>query len=348
MIGVIGVIISLILLIMLAYKGWSVILIAPILALIASVFVIFEGGDFHMMAIYTETYMPNLASYVKANFPIFLLGAVFGKVMDLSGCAKSIAETIVAKAGRGKELWAVVLSCAIITYGGVSLFVAAFAIYPIGAALFRETDIPKRLLPPAIALGAFTFTMTAIPGTPQIQNTIPMAYFGTDTFAAPVLGIVAALIMLLGGMFWLTLRLKKAKEAGEGYGDHPNENLADIDISKLPPFAIAITPILAVLVLNLILSKFVLPGMEHAYLEEKYNTTYSAVGGTWALVIALVIGILLTVVLNRSRFEKGIVESLKEGANSSPVGNHEYRFRGRLRKRYQDTSCLRAFGGGLT
>ena len=104
------------------------------------------------------------------------------------------------------------LSCAIITYGGVSLFVAAFAIYPIGAALFRETDIPKRLLPPAIALGAFTFTMTAIPGTPQIQNTIPMAYFGTDTFAAPVLGIVAALIMLLGGMFWLTLRLKKARE----------------------------------------------------------------------------------------------------------------------------------------
>ncbi len=317
MIGVIGVIISLILLIMLAYKGWSVILIAPILALIASVFVIFEGGDFHMMAIYTETYMPNLAAYVKANFPIFLLGAVFGKVMDLSGSAKSIAETIVAKAGRGKELWAVVISCAVITYGGVSLFVAAFAIYPIGAALFRETDIPKRLLPPAIALGAFTFTMTAIPGTPQIQNTIPMAYFGTDTFAAPILGIIAALIMLLGGMFWLTLRLKKAKEAGEGYGDHPNENLADIDISKLPPFAIAITPILAVLVLNLILSKFVLPGMEHAYLEEKYNTTYSAVGGTWALVIALVVGILLTVVLNRSRFEKGIVESLKEGANSS-------------------------------
>ena len=159
--------------------------------------------------------------------------------------------------------------------------------------------------------------MTAIPGTPQIQNTIPMAYFGTDTFAAPVLGIVAALIMLLGGMFWLTLRLKKAKETGEGYGEHPNENLADIDISKLPPFAIAITPILAVLVLNLILSKLVLPGMEHAYLEEKYNTTYSAVGGTWALVIALVVGILLTVVLNRSRFEKGIVESLKEGANSS-------------------------------
>lgn len=317
MIGVIGVVISLILLIYLAYKGWSVILIAPVLALIASVFVIFEGGEFHMMATYTETFMPNLAAYVKANFPIFLLGAVFGKVMDLSGSAKAIAEFIVEKIGKGKELWAVVLSCAVITYGGVSLFVAAFAIYPIGAALFRESDIPKRLLPPAIALGAFTFTMTAIPGTPQIQNTIPMAYFGTDSFAAPILGIVAALVMLLGGMFWLTTRLKKAKAAGEGYGDHPNENLTNIDISKLPPFSTSIIPIIMVILVNLICSKWLLPSMDSAYLETDYGTTYSAVGGTWALVIGLVVGIVLVVLFNYKRFEKGIVESLKEGANSS-------------------------------
>ena len=317
MIGVIGVVISLILLIYLAYKGWSVILIAPVLALIASVFVIFEGGEFHIMATYTETFMPNLASYVKANFPIFLLGAVFGKVMDLSGSAKSIAEFIVEKLGHGKELWAVVLSCAVITYGGVSLFVAAFAIYPIGAALFRESDIPKRLLPPAIALGAFTFTMTAIPGTPQIQNTIPMAYFGTDAFAAPILGIVAALIMLLGGMFWLTTRLKKAKAAGEGYGDHPNENLTNIDISKLPPFITSIIPIVMVILVTLVCSKWILPSLDSSYLESDYATTYSAVGGTWSLVIGLVVGIVLVVIFNYNRFEKGIVESLKEGANSS-------------------------------
>ena len=317
MIGVIGVVISLILLIYLAYRGWSVILIAPVLALIASVFVIFEGGEFHIMATYTETFMPNLASYVKANFPIFLLGAVFGKVMDLSGSAKSIAEFIVEKLGHGKELWAVVLSCAVITYGGVSLFVAAFAIYPIGAALFRESDIPKRLLPPAIALGAFTFTMTAIPGTPQIQNTIPMAYFGTDAFAAPILGIVAALIMLLGGMFWLTTRLKKAKAAGEGYGDHPNENLTDIDVSKLPPFITSIIPIVMVILVTLVCSKWILPSLDSSYLESDYATTYSAVGGTWSLVIGLVAGIVLVVIFNYNRFEKGIVESLKEGANSS-------------------------------
>ncbi len=317
MIGIIGVVISLALLIYLAYKGWSVILIAPVLALIASVFVIFEGGEFHLMATYTETFMPNLASYVKSNFPIFLLGAVFGKVMDLSGSAKAIAEFIVAKLGRGKELWAVVISCAIITYGGVSLFVAAFAIYPIGAELFRESNLPKRLLPPAIALGAFTFTMTAIPGTPQIQNTIPMSFFGTDAFAAPILGIVAALIMLFGGMFWLNSRLKKAVAAGEGYGDHPNENLADIDVSKLPPFSTSIIPIIMVIVVNLACSKWILPSMDSAYLESEYGTTYSSVGGTWALVIGLIVGIVLVVIFNFKRFEKGVVESLKEGANSS-------------------------------
>lgn len=317
MIGVLGVIISLVLLIYLAYKGWSVILIAPVLALIASIFVIFDGGEFHLMATYTETFMPNLAAYVKTNFPIFLLGAVFGKVMDLSGSAKAIAEFIVEKIGKGKEIWAVVLSCAVITYGGVSLFVAAFAIYPIGAALFRESDIPKRLLPPAIALGAFTFTMTAVPGTPQIQNTIPMAFFGTDSFAAPILGIVASCVMLFGGMFWLTTRLKKAKAAGEGYGDHPNENLTNIDVSKLPRFSTSIIPIIMVIVVNFICTKWILPSMDSAYLESEYGTSYSAVGGTWALVIGLVVGIILVVVFNYHRFENGPVEALKAGANSS-------------------------------
>lgn len=317
MIGVLGVIISLVLLIYLAYKGWSVILIAPVLALIASVFVIFDGGEFHLMATYTETFMPNLAAYVKTNFPIFLLGAVFGKVMDLSGSAKAIAEFIVEKIGKGKEIWAVVLSCAVITYGGVSLFVAAFAIYPIGAALFRESNIPKRLLPPAIALGAFTFTMTAVPGTPQIQNTIPMAYFGTDSFAAPILGIVASCVMLFGGMFWLTTRLKKAKAAGEGYGDHPNENLTNIDVSRLPRFSTSIIPIIMVIVVNFICTKWILPSMDSAYLESEYGTSYSAVGGTWALVIGLVVGIILVVVFNYHRFENGPVEALKAGANSS-------------------------------
>ncbi len=216
MLSVLAIVISLVLLIYLGYKGWSIVLLAPILALLAAVLTaIVTGGEFHILATYTEVFMTNMAGYVKSYFPFFLLGAIFGTVMDQSGSAMAIADFIFDKLGKGKEALAVVLACAVITYGGVSLFVAAFAIYPIGAVLFRKAGIPKRFLPGCIALGAFTFTMTAIPGTPQIQNTIPMKYFGTDVFAAPILGIIAALIMFIGGMAWLTTRIKHAMAKGE-------------------------------------------------------------------------------------------------------------------------------------
>ena len=316
MIGVIGIVISLALLMYLAYRGWSIILLAPILALFAAAFTIFEGGDFHGLAIYTEDFMASLAGYVKTYFPIFLLGAVFGKLLDASGAANSIAEFIGEKLGKDKAILAVVIACAIITYGGVSLFVAVFAIYPIGAALFRQADIPKRLLPPAIALGAFTFTMTAIPGTPQIQNAIPMQYFGTDAFAAPILGIVAAIVMFGLGMFWLTSRASKAKAAGEGYGDHPGEQLAEVDNSNLPNFWLAITPIVVVVACNFVFSKFLFPNMEADYLETVYNTTLGNVLGNWALISALIVGILVTIALNYKRYDN-VLDTLKEGVQSS-------------------------------
>lgn len=315
MIGVIGIILSLGLLIYLAYRGWSIILLAPILALLASAFALFEGGSFHGIAIYTEAFMSSLGNYVKAYFPIFMLGAIFGKLMDASGSADAIATFISEKAGKGKELWAIVLACAVITYGGVSLFVAAFAIYPIGAALFRQAGIPKRLLPPAIALGAFTFTMTAIPGTPQIQNAIPMQYFGTDAFAAPILGIVAAAIMLFGGMFWLTWRKNKAMAAGEDYGEHKEEKLTTMSRESLPPFGIAIAPIIVVIASNYVFSKFIFKDMDASYLEE-YGTTLSKVIGDWSLIVSLIIGVLLAIVCNFKRMGS-VVEVLKEGVAGS-------------------------------
>lgn len=316
MIGVIGIVISLGLLMYLAYKGWSVILIAPFLALLAAIFQVTSGGQIHLLATYTESFMTNLAGYVKAYFPIFLLGAIFGKVMDDTGAANAIANYIVKKIGHGKELWAVVLSCAIITYGGVSLFVAAFAIYPIGASLFRQSDIPKRLLAPCIALGAFTFTMTAIPGTPQIQNAIPMKFFGTDAFAAPILGLVATAIMLFGGMFWLTSRLKKYKNAGEGYGNHPNEKIANIDMENLPSFGMAMLPIVVVIVGNFIFSKYVFAEgiYDGAYLKD-YKTNLPAVAGIWSLILALILGVLIAIVFNFRRFD--IKKSLWDGVQGS-------------------------------
>ena len=217
--GTLGILISLALLMYLAYRGINVLILAPLLALLALLF----AGDIHLLLpTYTQVFMKAMGGYVIQFFPLFLLGALFGKLMDDSGSARAIAQGIVAKVGSERAILAIVLACGILTYGGVSLFVVAFAVYPIGAALFREAGIPKRLIPGAIALGSFTFTMTALPGTPAIQNAIPNPFFGTDAFAAPGLGVIAGLIMFGLGTWWLTAQSRKLMAAGEGF-----ESLSD-------------------------------------------------------------------------------------------------------------------------
>lgn len=222
--GLIGVIASLLLLMYLAYRGINVLILAPILATMAA---LFAGAP--VLGTYTQVFMPALGKYVVTYFPLFLLGAIFGKLMDDSGSARAIAQSVVGKLGGSRAILAVVLSCGILTYGGVSLFVVAFAVFPIAAALFRSAAVPKRLIPAAIALGSFTFTMTALPGTPAIQNAIPAPFFSTNAFAAPGLGIIGGLIMFLGGMAWLSRQAKRARLAGEGY--HANSLAPDDDSS---------------------------------------------------------------------------------------------------------------------
>lgn len=311
MLGVFGIILSLGLLMYLAYRGISVLILAPLLALLAA---LFSGGT-PLLPTYTELFMRNFANYARQYFPIFMLGAIFGKVMDDTGSAKAIAHFISSKLGKEKAILAVVLSCAVLTYGGVSLFVVAFAVYPIAAALFKEAGIPKRLVPGSIALGAFTFTMTALPGTPQVQNAIPMPFFGTTPWAAPIMGVVAALVMFGLGSWWLMGRAKRAMARGEGYGNHKEEKI-EFDTSKLPNFFIAILPILVVLVANFILSRYVIPNMNGEYLtQEPYNTSLKAVTGIWSLVISLVIAIIVTVVINWKRFDA------KDSMNKGAVGS---------------------------
>lgn len=316
MLGVIGIIISLALLMYLAYRGITVLILAPLLALLAVVF----SGNTPIFASYTEVFMANFAAYAKTYLPIFMLGAIFGKVMDDTGAAKSIALTIANKVGKDKAILAVVLSCAVLTYGGVSLFVVTFAVYPIAVELFRAANVPKRFMPGAIALGAFTFTMTALPGSPQIQNAIPMAFFHTTAWAAPILGIVATIVMFGLGMMWLGRRSKKAMEAGEGYGDHHDGNIEVMDESQLPKFAVSIIPIIAVLALNLFLGIYF--GSQKAEYLANYNTSISSVKGIWSLILALVLSIIIAVLLMRKNL-KNTLKTLNTGAISSllPISN---------------------------
>ena len=167
---------------------------------------------------FTGVFMDKMVGFIKLYFPVFLLGAVFGKVIELSGFRESIVAAVIGLVGRERAMLSIVLVCALLTYGGVSLFVVVFAVYPFAAEMFRQGGIPKRLIPATIALGAFTFTMDALPGTPQIQNIIPTTFFKTNTWAAPWLGVIGAVFILVSGLRTSSGAAGRPRAAGEGYG----------------------------------------------------------------------------------------------------------------------------------
>lgn len=268
----------------LAYLGWSIIWVAPIAAGVVAL-----TGGLDLLDAYKDTYMGGFVDFAKAWFPVFLLGAIFGKLMEDTGMARSVAVSITKLLGTKRAILGVVLSAAVLTYGGVSLFVVVFAVYPLALSLFREANITRRLIPPTIALGAFTFTMTAIPGTPQIQNLIPINYFKTTAGAAPIMGIVAALIMLGGGYWYLSWRESKTRLAGEVFTEPEDENVLNPD-GHVPSFILSLLPLLIVLVtLNLF---------------------------KWDIVAALLSGILLIILLNLSKMNM-FIKALNGGAIGS-------------------------------
>ncbi|MCX7553503.1 GntP family permease [Marinicella sp. S1101] len=297
--GVIGILLSLGLLMFLAYRGISVIILAPVLAMLA---VVLAGEGGQMLGIYTQVFMTKMGGFAIKYFPIFLLGAIFGKLMEDSGCAKVIAKSIISSLGIKHAALAIVLACGLLTYGGVSAFVVAFAVYPLGAALFREANLPKRFIPATIALGAFTFTMTCLPGTSQIHNIIPVSYFGTDMYAAPIIGITAGMAMMLGGLSWINFRINQSH--AEGYGeDHNNEPIVSNDYD-LPALWIALVPILVVVTANFLLQKIVIPAWDTAYLgSDKFgNIEINNVKSIWSMIVALLLAVISVIALNWKKF----------------------------------------------
>ncbi len=241
---------ALIFLMVAAYRGYSVILFAPITALGA----VLLTSPSLVAPVFTGLYMDKLAEFLKLYFPVFVLGAVFGKVIELSRFSESIASSVISLAGRERTIFAIVAVCALLTYGGVSLFVVVFAVYPFAVDLFRRADIPKRLIPGVIALGAFTFTMDCLPGSPQIQNIIPISFFKTDIYAAPWLGSIGAAFILGAGLLYLNWRRRQAAVNGEGYGTgHVNEPTTHSQARLVHPL-IAILPLILVGVSNKVLA----------------------------------------------------------------------------------------------
>src|SRR6187200_1309489 len=286
--GLIGLLFGLALLIWLALRGWSVLLLAPAAALIAAAF----AGE-PLLASWTQTFMFSAATFLAQFFPLFLLGALFGKLMDDSGSVSAIADFLRERLGERRAMLAVVLAGAAVTYGGVSLFVAFFVLVPMAQEVFRAAAVPRRLMPAAVVLGTSTFTMSALPGTPSIQNAIPMPFFGTTPFAAPGLGILASLIMLGFGLWWLNRQEAIARRSGESFGDGapmPSGRLAtdeklrerattarEFDPAEIghgkvadvpPPAMLAALPLVTVIVVNLAMSLLILPALDTRFLAE--------------------------------------------------------------------------------
>ncbi len=334
--GLAGILLGLLLLIFLSYRGWSVLLLAPAAALIAAAF----AGE-PLLAHWTLTFMGGAAKFLAQFFPLFLLGALFGKLMEDSGSVEAIANVITEKLGGGRAILAVTIAGAIVTYGGVSLFVAFFVLVPMAQSLFVAADIPRRLVPATIALGTMTFTMSALPGTPALQNAIPMPFFGTTPFAAPGLGLIAAVIMLGFGLWWLARAEAAARRSGEGYGERKTVDVAakensarerasiasEFDPAEVAhgrhsqtplPFTVAILPLIVVIAVNFVMSLVVLPRIDTSFLaEERWGgTSLAAVAGVWAVVTALAAALIALIAMNFRRLPS-LRESLDAGANAS-------------------------------
>jgi len=321
-------------LMLVAYRGYSVILFAPVAAMGAVLLT-----DPGLVApVFTGLFMEKMVGFLKLYFPVFLLGAIFGKVIELSGFSRSIVAATIRLVGRERAMLSIVLVCALLTYGGVSLFVVVFAVYPFAAELFRQSDIPKRLIPATIALGAFTFTMDALPGTPQIQNIIPTTFFGTDAWAAPTLGAIGAVFILISGLSYLEWQRRKALAAGEGYGSSlVNEPVAFTEDRLAHPL-LAILPLVLVGVSNKLFTALIprVYGASHEFAPAVIGDAkpvlqeVSKVAAIWAVEGALLIGILSVLLFAwkpvRQRFAMGSQSAVGGALLASMNTASEYGF----------------------
>jgi H+/gluconate symporter-like permease len=339
--GLFGILLGLGVLMWLAYRGWSVLLAAPLAALIAAAI----SGE-PLLAHWTETFMRGTSRFVFQWFPMFLLGGLFGKLMEDSRSISSIARSLTERLGTARTMLAVVLASAVVTYGGVSVFVAFFVLVPMAEDMFRNANLPRRLMPAAIGLGAFTFTMSVMPGSPSVNNAIPMPFFGTTTFAAPGIGLISSAIILVLGMWWLLFREAAARRAGEGYkpradrpgtADAPSEvdeksrgyatAAGDFDPAELthgkiaasePTFFLAVLPLAVVIVVNFLMSLVVLPRLDFSFLQDEAwgGIRFQDVAGVWSVVLALAAGCLTIVIVNWRRLPN-VRQSLDAGAIAS-------------------------------
>lgn len=298
MLSMLGLIGGLALLIVLTLRGMNLFIAAPACALIVALtsnLAIFPSAGADN---FIQGYMNGFANFVSAWFFMFLLGSLFGKFMEDTGAADSVARYIVDKLGMKHAVLAIVIACAVLTYGGVSVFIVAFSVYPMALSLFKDANLPRRFIPATLAFGSVTFTMTSA-GSPEIQNWIPIKYLGTSPYAAWEVSLVVAIFMACFGYWWLKKMIGKAVANGEQFEARDDD--PEIPERDYPHPVTGLIPLLVVLALSFIL---------HDSLQQA------------ALIVALLGGVLSIVVINFKHFHN-LAKATTEGTNGAliAIGN---------------------------
>ncbi|MBQ4879271.1 GntP family permease [Pseudoalteromonas luteoviolacea] len=291
MVSTLGLIGALAALIWLTLRGMNLFIAAPICALLVALssdIAIFNGiNDGNFVSIY----MSGFSGFIQAWFFMFLLGSLFGKFMEDTGAADAIARYITDKIGMKHAVFAIVFACALLTYGGVSVFIVAFSVYPMALSLFKDADLPRRFIPAVLAFGSVTFTMTSA-GSPEIQNWIPIKYLGTSPYAAWQESLIVAIFMAVLGYFLLVKMIKKAVDNGESFEARAGDPVEDK--RHLPHPITGLLPLLVVLSLSFLL---------HEQLQQS------------ALIVALLGGVVSIFIINFKYFK-----SLSQAINLGTTG----------------------------
>lgn len=286
--SIIGVLLALCVLVYTSMKGWSVFISAPICAIIVAI--TSRLGIFDTLM---NTFMPGTTSFLAKWFLIFMLGSVFGKIMEVSGAAFTISRVLLRLIGSRNAIAAVIISTGVLCYGGVSAGAVVFVVYPVALALFKEADLPKRLLPACIAIGAWGFATAALPGSPQMQNIIPTQYFGTTATAAPVIGVICSVFIFVISLFYMNRRAKAAKLAGEHFvlTEKDESSMNAVNYDDLPGLAVSLLPLVTLIVLIIFLQ--------------------------WEVTRCLAAAVVLSVALYYKRLNGKVRETLNDGAFNS-------------------------------
>lgn len=301
--GIFGLILGLAVLSILIYKRVPVTYAALAASLTVAIFNLMEPWTA------LTSLFNGIGSTFGTYFPIFFFATIYGQLMSETGCANAIANYFIKLFGSKSVVLVISITTALLVYGGVTAMVVAFTVFPIGVNLIRKADITKKLLPAMIQLGQATFALTALPGTPQLNNIIPTAYLGTTSTAAPVLGLIATAIMFGLGWVYLEHEVRKSRERGEHFEESSLRpgSIREMDESSLPSPLPAFLPVILLIVLYILFERVTFG-----------SYSLKAMNSFAPVCTAMIIAIIYLLVLGIGKGQKEeMVNALKTGAASS-------------------------------